>query len=90
MTMLSLLEQDCGVVVDLDLDIVPDEASIDLAAALLAEAGRVDSALRPAVHEGLLQASRFTADELDQHRPGLAPSLITISQSTRLRREWYA
>jgi len=41
MTMHSLLEQDCAVAVDLDLDIVPDEASIDLAAALIAEAGRI-------------------------------------------------
>ena len=43
MTMHRLLEQDCDVAVDLDLDIVPDEASIDLAAALIAEAPEFDS-----------------------------------------------
>ena len=71
MAMLSLLEQDCVVSVDLDLDIVPDEASIDLAAALLAEAGRIDPALPHALPEDLPQSTRFTADDLAQHRPAL-------------------
>jgi len=79
MPMHRLLEQDCAVAVDLDLDIVPDEASIDLAAALIAEAGRIEPAMSdeqaevvssggsPVVSRG----SRFTVDDLAQHRPAL-------------------
>lgn len=60
MNMHSLLEQGCAGAVDLGLDIVPDEASIDLAAALIAEAGRANqhclvnqprSSLRQAVRQ---------------------------------------
>ena len=69
--MLSLLEQDCVVSMDLDLDIVPDEASIDLAAALLAEAGRIDPASPTAMPGDLQRSTRFTADDLAQHRPAL-------------------
>jgi RNA polymerase sigma-70 factor (ECF subfamily) len=61
--MLSLLEHDTAAALDLELDIVPDEVSIDLAAALLAEAGRIESL--PA------QAPRFSVNELAQHRPAL-------------------
>jgi RNA polymerase sigma-70 factor (ECF subfamily) len=56
---------DLGLDLDLDLDIVPDEVSIDLAAALLAEAGRIEST--PA--QG--QSPRFSVNELAQHRPAL-------------------
>ena len=71
MTMMSLLEQDCINPVDLDLDIVPDEASIDLAAALLSEAGRIDAASPHAVPEDLPLSPRFTADDFAQHRSAL-------------------
>ena len=61
--MLTLLEDDTAAALDLDLDIVPDEVSIDLAAALLAEAGRIESA--PVL------GPRFSVNELAQHRPAL-------------------
>ena len=61
--MLTLLEHDTAATLDLDLDIVPDEVSIDLAAALLAEAGRIE----PTPAHG----PRFSVDELAQHRPAL-------------------
>jgi len=61
--MLTLLEHDTAATLDLDLDLVPDEVSIDLAAALLAEAGR----MYPTPGQG----PRFTVDELAQHRPAL-------------------
>lgn len=61
--MLTLLEHDTAATLDLDLDIVPDEVSIDLAAALLAEAGRIEPT---PVH-----GPRFSVDELAQHRPAL-------------------
>jgi len=48
---------------DLDLDIVPDEVSIDLAASLLAEAGRIEATPAP--------GPRFSVNELAQHRPAL-------------------
>jgi RNA polymerase sigma-70 factor (ECF subfamily) len=75
MNMHSLLEQGCSGAVDLGLDIVPDEASIDLAAALIAEAGRTGPALpsEPAeiVSSAGSPAARFTVDDLAQHRPAL-------------------
>jgi RNA polymerase sigma-70 factor, ECF subfamily len=71
MTMLSLLEQDCINSVDLDLDIVPDEASIDLAAALLSEAGRIDPALTHRLPQDLPPLPNFTAADLAIHRPAL-------------------
>jgi RNA polymerase sigma-70 factor (ECF subfamily) len=79
MTMHRLLEQDCAVAVDLDLDIVPDETSIDLAAALIAEAGRIEPAMSDeqaeVVSSGgspvVIRGSRFTVDDLAQHRPAL-------------------
>ena len=71
----SLLEQGCAGAVDIGLDIVPDEASIDLAAALIAEAGRTGPALpsEPAeiVSSAGSPAARFTVDDLAQHRPAL-------------------
>jgi len=63
--MLTLLEHDTAATLDLDLDIVPDEVSIDLAAALLAEAGRIETT--PA--QG--QSPRSSVNELAQHRPAL-------------------
>ena len=69
--MLSSLEQDCISSVDLDLDILPDEASIDLAAALLSEAGRIDPALTHSLPKDRPPLPKFTADDLAIHRPAL-------------------
>ena len=76
--MLTMLEHDAAATLDLDLDIdidldteiVPDEVSIDLAAALLAEAGRVESP--PALEANVVvPGRRYSVDELAQHRPAL-------------------
>jgi RNA polymerase sigma-70 factor (ECF subfamily) len=84
--MLTLLEHDTAATLDLDLDldldpaldleldIVPDEVSIDLAAALLAEAGRLESPSEsPSVPAPncLVHGHRYSVDELAQHRPAL-------------------
>ena len=72
--MLTLLEHDTAATLELELelelDIVPDEVSVDLAAALLAEAGRVESPSAP-VPNGLVHGHRYSVDELAQHRPAL-------------------
>jgi RNA polymerase sigma-70 factor (ECF subfamily) len=68
--MLTLLEHDTAATLDLELDIVPDEVSIDLAAALLAEAGRLESP-SVSVPNGLVHGRRYSVDELSQHRPAL-------------------
>jgi RNA polymerase sigma-70 factor (ECF subfamily) len=70
--MLTLLEHDTAATLDLDLelDIVPDEVSIDLAAALLAEAGRLESPSVPPPN-GSVHGHRYSVDELAQHRPAL-------------------
>jgi hypothetical protein len=72
MNMDSLLEQGCAGAVDLGLDLVPDEASIDLAAALIAEAGRTGPASpsEPAeiVSSAGSPAARFTVARRDMPR----------------------